>query len=292
MTELWRLTATDIAAGVRAGEFSAREVVESALARLTAVNPALNAMVMEFPDEARSAAQAIDDAIARGEAVGPLAGVPVTIKVNTDQAGHATTNGLRLQRDLVAEVDSPVVANLRKAGAVIIGRTNTPAFSLRHFTRNSLHGWTRNPWGRAITPGGSSGGAAAAVAAGIGALAQGTDIGGSVRYPAYACGIHGLRPSLGRVPAVNFSAKDRHIGAQLMAVSGPLARTIADLRLAFGAMAQRDPRDPWWTPAPLWLGDFPKRAALAMAPGSSRHRRCSPRSKMRPSGCAPPAGRW
>jgi amidase len=159
-----------------------------------------------------------------------------------------------------------VVANLRKAGVVIIGRTNTPAFSLRHFTRNSLHGCTRNPWHRAITPGGSSGGAAAAVAAGIGALAQGTDIGGSIRYPAYACGIHGLRPSLGRVPAVNFSGKDRHIGGQLMAVSGPLARTIADLRLALSAMAAHDPRDPWWTPVPLEPGAFCKRAALTVAP--------------------------
>jgi len=266
MTDLWRLSATDIAAGVRAGTFSAREATQSALARLAAVNPALNAVVMEFPEEALGAAQAIDDARARGEAAGPLAGVPVTVKVNTDQAGHATTNGLRLQRDLVAKVDSPAVANLRKAGAVIIGRTNTPAFSLRHFTRNSLHGHTHNPWGRALTPGGSSGGAAAAVAAGIGALAQGTDIGGSIRYPAFACGIHGLRPSLGRVPAVNFTAKDRHIGAQLMAVAGPLARSIADLRLAFAAMAQRDPRDPWWTPAPLDGGDFQKRAALIMAP--------------------------
>ncbi len=266
MTDLWRLTATDIAAGVRAGKFSAREATQSALARLAAVNPAINAVVTEFPEEARDAAQAIDAALARREAVGPLAGVPVTVKINTDQAGHATTNGLRLQRDLVATEDNPVVANLRKAGAVIIGRTNTPAFSLRHFTRNSLHGWTRNPWGRAITPGGSSGGAAAAVAAGIGALAQGTDIGGSIRYPAFACGIHGLRPSFGRVPAVNLTAPNRNIGGQLMAVPGPLARTIADLRLALAAMAQGDARDPWWTPAPLRLGAYAKRAALSLAP--------------------------
>ena len=266
MTDLWRKSATELAALVRAGQVCAKDVTESALARLAAVNPAINAVITEFPEEALQAADLIDKRLARGEPVGPLAGVPVTIKVNVDQSGHATTNGLRSQKDLVASIDSPVVANLRKAGAIIIGRTNTPAFSLRWFTRNGLHGHTRNPWSRAITPGGSSGGAAAAVAAGIGAIAQGTDIAGSIRYPAYACGVHGLRPSLGRVPAVNFTAKDRHIGAQLMAVSGPLARTIADLRLAFHAMAQEDGRDPWWTPVALELGAMPKRVALAVAP--------------------------
>src|SRR5262245_11398405 len=188
-------------------------MTEAPLARLAHVNPAINAVVTEFPDEALRAAQLIDDQIAHKQPVGALSGVPVTVKTNVDQAGHATTNGVRLQRDLKAETDNPVVANLRKAGAVIIGRTNTPAFSLRWFTRNSLHGHTRNPWSASITPGGSSGGAAAAVATGIGAIAHGTDIAGSIRYPAYACGIHGLRPSFGRVPNVNFTAKDRHIGA-------------------------------------------------------------------------------
>lgn len=233
MTDLWRMSASDLAALVQSRKVSAREVTQNALARLAQVNPAINAVVTEFPDEALKAAQQIDERLARGEHVGPLAGVPVTIKVNVDQAGHTTTNGLRLQRELKAQVDSPVVANLRHAGAIIIGRTNTPAFSLRWFTRNSLHGHTRNPRDRSITPGGSSGGAAAAVAAGIGAIGHGTDIAGSIRYPAYACGIHGLRPSPGRIPAINFTAPDRHIGAQLMAVSGPLARTVADLRVAF-----------------------------------------------------------
>ena len=266
MTDLWRMSAGELAAIVRSRRASAKEVVESALARLASVNPMINAVIEEFPDEALQAAAAIDRQLSRGEPAGPLAGVPITIKANVDQAGHATTNGLRIQRDLIAKVDSPVVANLRKAGAVIIGRTNTPAFSLRWFTRNSLHGHTFNPWGRSITPGGSSGGAAAAVASGIGAIAHGTDIAGSIRYPAYACGIQGLRPSLGRVPAVNFTAKDRLIGGQLMAVSGPLARTIADVRLAFHAMAAEDVRDPWWTPVPLELGAAPRRAALTIAP--------------------------
>jgi amidase len=266
MTDLWRKSAAELASLVRSRQVSAKEVTEDALARLAQVNPSINAVVTEFPDEALQAAQHIDDQMARQRPVGALAGVPVTVKTNVDQAGHGTTNGVRLQRDLKAKIDNPVVANLRKAGAVIIGRTNTPAFSLRWFTRNSLHGHTHNPWSRSITPGGSSGGAAAAVAAGIGAIAHGTDIAGSIRYPAYACGIHGLRPSLGRVPNVNFTAKDRHIGGQLMAVSGPLARTVADLRLALHAMAQEDARDPWWMPVPLDPGPAPKRAALAIAP--------------------------
>lgn len=172
---------------------------------------------------------------------------------------------MRIQESLIAAEDSPPVANLRRAGAIIIGRTNTPAFSLRWFTRNSLHGATRNPAFPGLTPGGSSGGAAAAVAAGLGPIGHGTDIAGSIRYPAHACGIHGLRPGLGRVPAFNATAGDRLIGGQLMAVSGPLARSAPDLRLAMQALSHPDPRDPWWTPAPTPTS-YPKRAALALAP--------------------------
>ncbi len=266
MSDYWRMTASKTAQRVRAHEISALEVVESTLERLASVNPAINAVVVEMPEEARNAARAIDAQIARGDDPGPLAGVPVTIKENVDQKNFPTTNGLRLQNDFIAKEDNPVVANLRKAGAIIVGRTNTPAFSLHWFTRNSLRGHTRNPHNSKITPGGSSGGAAAATAAGIGAIGHGTDIAGSIRYPAYACGIHGLRPTLGRIPAINLSGPDRHIGAQLMAVSGPLARTIEDVRLGFHAMAAEDPRDPWWTPVPLELPPQPKRAALAIDP--------------------------
>jgi amidase len=266
MTEYWRHSATDLAGLIRRRDISAREATADALARLDAVNPRINAVIAHDPAEALAAADAVDAAFARGEDPGPLAGVPITVKVNLDQAGWATTNGLRLQENTLAEHDSPVLANLRKAGAVVIGRTNTPAFSLRWFTRNSLHGATLNPRDSSITPGGSSGGAAAAVAAGIGALAHGTDIGGSIRYPAYACGIHGLRPTIGRVPAWNQTGPDRFIGAQLMAVSGPLARSIADLRLGLAAMSAADARDPWWTPAPLEGPAWPKRAAFCIAP--------------------------
>ena len=193
--------------------------------------------------------------------------MPVTIKVNVDQQGYATTNGLRSQAQLIAHSDSPVVENLLSAGALLVGRTNTPAFSYRWFTSNLLHGATRNPRDASLTPGGSSGGAAAAVASGICAVGHGTDIAGSIRYPAYACGIHGLRPSFGRVPAYNASAgRDRGIGGQLMAVSGPLARTVEDLRLALTALSAGDVRDPWWVPAPLQGDPVERSAALCMAP--------------------------
>lgn len=266
MTDLWRLPATELARSIRAKNVSATEVAKDALARLDAVNPKINAVVEHRPQDVLAQAAAVDAALARGEDPGPLAGVPVTIKVNTDQAGYATTNGLRLQRDLIAESDSPLVANLRKAGAVLLGRTNTPAFSLRWFTRNALHGHTKNPRDPSITPGGSSGGAAAGVAAGIGAIGHGTDIGGSIRYPAYACGVHGLRPTLGRIPAWNASGPERHVGGQLMAVSGPIARTLGDLRLAFSAMSARDIRDPWWAGVPFDGPPVAKRAALCLQP--------------------------
>lgn len=266
MDNLWRKPATELASLIRSGEITAVEATHSALERLNQINPVINAVVDQLPDEALAAALAVDRSIAIGNDPGLLCGVPVTVKVNVDQANCRTTNGLQLHDKLFAETDSPVVSNLRKAGAIIIGRTNTPAFSLRWFTRNSLHGHTLNPHNPDITPGGSSGGAAAAVASGICAIGHGTDIGGSIRYPAYACGIHGLRPTLGRVPAFNASGSERYIGGQLMAVSGPLARTIADIRLGFEAMAAEDLRDPWWTPVPINLPLKRKRAALCINP--------------------------
>ncbi|MEZ5797987.1 MAG: amidase [Paracoccaceae bacterium] len=262
--DLASLTATDLTALVRARKASAVEATQAALARIDRWNPRVNAVVQRMDDQALAAAAAIDAALARGEDPGPLAGVPVTVKVNIDQAGFATTNGTRIQQALFAPEDSPPVAALRRAGAVIVGRTNTPAFSLRWFTRNSLHGATLNPGFPGLTPGGSSGGAAAAVATGIGPLAHGTDIAGSIRYPAHACGIHGLRPGLGRVPAYNATAGDRLIGGQLMAVSGPLARSAADLRLGLAVLERPDPRDPWATPAQA--APYPRRVALAPAP--------------------------
>ena len=266
MNDLWRLSAVDLAALIRARKVSAKEAALAGLARLDAVNPVINAVVEHRPDDVLAQAEAIDAALARGDEIGPLGGVPVTVKVNIDYAGYATTNGVQIQSGVLPTSNSPVIDNLRKAGAVILGRTNCPAFSYRWFTTNLLYGDTKNPRDPALTPGGSSGGAAASVAAGIGHIAHGTDIAGSIRYPAYACGVHGLRPTLGRIAAYNAALPERIISGQITAMSGPLARTIGDIRLGLAVMSQPDMRDPWWVPAPLEGPSMPKRAAICLRP--------------------------
>jgi amidase len=267
--ELWRWDAVELAGAIRSRKISSREAVQSVLERLDAVNPAINAVTVVLADQALAAADAADAQVKRGEAVGPLHGVPVTIKENIDQEGHATPNGVVAFKEVIAKADSPPVANWKRAGAVIIGRTNTPAFSLRWHTDNALRGRTFNPWAHERTPGGSSGGAAAALAIGIAPLAHGNDLGGSIRYPAYCCGVAGIRPTLGRVPAYNpTAAEERPPGLQLMSVQGPLARHVRDVRLGLQAMATRDARDPWWVPAPL-DGPAPQRpirVALSIDP--------------------------
>lgn len=244
--EIWRWSAVDIVHGVRTRLISAREAAESCFQRLADVNPTINAVVDVLENDALAAADAADSAVKQGDQLGPLQGVPITVKINTDYAGRATTNGVVAFKDLISAEDSATVASLRRAGAVIVGRTNVPAFSTRFFTDNALHGRTLNPWDASRTPGGSSGGAAAAVAAGIGAIGHGNDRAGSVRYPAYACGVSGLRPTLGRVPNFNPSSKqERGLFSQITSVQGPLARSVADLRLGLKALTAFDIRDPW-----------------------------------------------
>lgn len=267
--ELWRWDATRMAEAVARREVSSRELVASCLDRIAAHNPAVNAITVPLGAEALAAADRADAACARGEALGPLHGVPVAIKENVDQAGCATTNGVVAYQHVVATEDSPVVANLRAAGAVIVGRTNTPAFSFRLDTDNDLRGATRSPWSARHTAGGSSGGASAAVATGFVPLGHGNDIAGSIRFPAYACGLAGLRPSFGRVPAYNPTmTAERSISAQLLSVQGPIARSVRDLRLGLRAMAAHDARDPWWVPAPLEGREptGPIRVAVVSAP--------------------------
>jgi amidase len=272
MNELWRLSASEVSRLVRARKVSAREVSDAALERLDSVNPRINAIVDCRPDLVRQQADRVDSIVARGTNPGPLAGVPVTVKINTDQGGFATTNGSRLQENLLATFNSPVVDNLVRGGAVLLGRSNAPTFALRWFTTNLLNGGTHtyNPRDPQLTPGGSTGGGAAAVATGIGHIALGTDIGGSVRYPAYACGVHGLRPSLGRVPFYNASSPEPTIGGQVMHVVGPLARTIDDLRLSLSVMSAADPRDPWAVPAPLEGPPVPLHAAMCLRPAGKQ----------------------
>ena len=269
-TDIWQWSAVETARAVAAKQVSAVEVASAHLARKAEANPAINAVVVDLADQALDAARAADAAQARGEALGPLHGVPVTVKINVDVEGQANSNGVVGLAGLIAPSDSPVAANFRKAGAIIIGLTNTPEFSLRAFTSNPLHGQTFNPWDPAITCGGSSGGAGASVASGIGAIAHGNDIGGSLRWPANCNGVVAIKPTLGRVPAYNESAPvERPPMAQLMSVQGPLAREVADARLALRVLSQRDVRDPWWVPAPLEGPPPPRpiRVALAKIPG-------------------------
>jgi amidase len=267
---VWQWSAVETAAAIRAGAVSAVEVTQAHIARLHAVNPKLNAVVVDLSQPALEAAKAADNARAKGTELGLLHGVPVTIKENVDYEGRPNPNGVPAQMTIIAPSDAPVVRNLRKAGAIIIGLTNTPEFSFRGFTDNPLHGLTLNPWDPEITCGGSSGGAGAAVAAGIGTIAHGNDIGGSLRWPAHCNGVATIKPTQGRVPAYNQSAAaERPMLSHLMSAQGPLARSVGDLRLALEVMSQRDPRDPWWVPAPL-VGPKPKRpikVALAKLPG-------------------------
>ncbi|MGE0602642.1 MAG: amidase family protein [Xanthobacteraceae bacterium] len=249
MTDLWRQDATEQARLIRTGAISSVELTKATLARVGAINPKINAIVDLMAEDALQAAEAADRKTHAGEHRGSLHGVPVTVKINVDFAGRANTNGVVAYKNNIAKDDNPVVSNLKKAGAIVIGRTNTPAFSMRWFTDNALHGRTLNPWNKEVTPGGSSGGAAASLITGMGAIAHGNDIGGSIRYPAYACGLQGIRPSFGRVPTYNSSlAAERPHVAQYASMQGPLARSIRDLRLSLDAMSMRDTRDPLWIP--------------------------------------------
>ncbi|PUE06740.1 amidase [Limnohabitans sp. T6-5] len=263
-TELWQLSATDLAARIARRETTARAATESVLARIDAINPSLKALPDVMHDEALKAADAADQAQTAGLQLGALHGVPVTIKVNVDTAGRPTTDGIVAAQNNVAQSDSPLVQAMRQAGAVIVARSNTPAFSLRWFTDNDLHGRTLNPFDATRTPGGSSGGAAVAVATGMGAIAHGNDYGGSVRYPAWACGVVGLRTTVGRVPSYKATGPNRMISNQQMSTQGPLTRTVADARLALNVMAQGSPLDPQWVPAPLHFANSQARTKVAL----------------------------
>lgn len=251
-TELWRAGAAQLAAAIRAREVSARETVEAHLARIEAVNPRLNAVTAVLAGEARASADHADAALARNEETGPLHGVPCTIKENIEVAGSATTNGIPVLAGALAERDAPAVQRLREAGAIVIGRTNLPDLGMRWHTASSLRGVTVNPWDAGRTPGGSSGGEAAALASGMTPLGLGNDYGGSLRYPSQCCGIAALKPGFGRIATTpRDGMPDPTPSGEQFAVTGPMARHVADLRLAFAVLAAPDPRDPRVAPAPL-----------------------------------------
>ena len=275
MSELWRKSALELAAMIRDHQVSSREVVQAHLDRVAEVNPYLNAIVRLLPEEALAAADAADRAVADGARLGPLHGVPVTVKENIDLAGTPTTQAVPALAEAVAPVDAPQVERLRAAGAIPFGRTNLPDFGLRIHTDSALHGLTRNPWNPQRTSGGSSGGEAAALATGMTTLGLGNDLGGSLRNPAHCCGVASIKPSTGAVPAATvIPPEDYNISFQLMAVEGVLARRVADVRAGFTAIAGQHPRDPLSVPAvftDLDPGERPEVAVLPEPPGGSTH---------------------
>ncbi|MGE3908580.1 MAG: amidase [Chloroflexota bacterium] len=238
------MPATDLAAKIRAKTVSPIEVVDAVLARIEAVNSKLNAFVFVHGDEARQLARDAESAVMRGDDLGPLHGVPVSVKDNLAVAGKPSTYGSNLLKDNVAQETSPIAARIVAAGGIIVGRTNTPEFAWRGSTDNPLWGETRNPWDLTRTAGGSSGGAGAAVAAGLGPLAHGTDGAGSIRIPASFCGIVGHKPSFGRVPFVPSSG-----AGELSAHAGPMTRTVRDAALMLDVIAGPDDRDRFSLPA-------------------------------------------
>ncbi|PAK25887.1 amidase [Streptomyces sp. alain-838] len=256
---LWQRSATDLAEAIRTREVSSEELVRSCLDRIEETNPRLNALVDVRPEEALAAARRADAAVAAGDELRPLHGIPVSIKINTDQEGYATSNGVAALADKKATGDAACVTALREAGAVPLGRSNSPGFSFRWFSTNELYGRTLNPWDADRTPGGSSGGSASSLAAGMTPIAQGNDIGGSIRFPAACCGVVGVRPTVGRVSDYGPPAFADTPGGPVeldfpptvhyCAVQGPLARNVADARLALHAMSTPDVRMPQGVPA-------------------------------------------
>jgi len=273
MTELWQLGALELADRIRTREVSSREVLEAHLARVDECNGALNAIVRLLTDEARSAADAADAAVAAGGELGRLHGVPCTVKENIDLAGTPTTQGVTALADAIATIDSPTVERMRAAGAIPFARTNLPDFGLRVHTDSQLHGPTRNPWNPEVTAGGSSGGEGAAIASGMSPIGLGNDIGGSLRNPAHCCGISSLKPTVGVIPmATVVPPEDMTLSSQLMVVEGPMARSVADVRAGLEILAGqhwRDPRSVTATLTDAAPGERLRIAVMADPPGGT-----------------------
>ena len=275
MSELWQLGALELAEKIRSGNTSSREVLEAHLARIDAVNPHLNAVVRRLDGEALAAADAADRALANGAPLGPLHGVPCTVKENIDLAGTPTTQGLPALADAIAAIDSPTVERMRAAGAIPFARTNMPDLGLRVHTDSALHGLTRNPWNPNVTAGGSSGGEASAIASGMSPIGLGNDIGGSLRNPAHCCGIASIKPTSGVVPmATVVPPEDQLLSSQQMLAEGPLARRVPDVRAGLRAIAGWSARDPRSVPARLTDladGEHVTVAVMADPPGGRTH---------------------
>jgi len=242
MSELTFLSAVEMAQQLRQKKISPVEIAEAHLAKIGRLNPKLNAYVHVDPKLVLRAAHAAEAAVSRGEVHGPLHGVPISIKSSIDVAGMKTEAGTCLRAGFVPEHDAPLVERLRKAGAIVLGVTNTPELLMAWETDNVLYGRTNSPWDLDRTPGGSSGGEAAAIAAGMSAGGVGSDGGGSIRVPAHFSGICGLKPTPGRIPSTGHFPPSGGPFA-LIGVVGPMARTSADLKVLFEVMQGPDDGD-------------------------------------------------
>ena len=246
MSELWQLDATEIARAIKAGESSATEVVEAHIARIEALEPEIHAFITPTPDLARRQANAVDAAKARGETLGPLAGVPIALKDVLCTDGVRTTAGSKILENYIPPYDATIVTMLRRAGMPFLGKTNQDEFAMGSSTENSAFGVTHNPWDLARVPGGSSGGSAAAVAAGLGPVSLGTDTGGSIRQPAALCGVVGVKPTDGRVSRYGLIAF-----ASSLDQIGPFGRTVRDAAAVLQLISGYDPMDSTSARAPV-----------------------------------------
>jgi len=257
--ELWRKSAGELAEMIRSKLVSSHEVITSHLERIDAVNEKVNAVTVTLADSALEAADKADAM----EATGPFHGVPFTIKENIDLEGSATTQGLPALAEALPPFDAPIVTRMKAAGAIPLARTNLPEMGLRITTDNPLRGRTNNPWDLSRTAGGSSGGEGASLATGMSCIGLGNDIGGSLRNPAYCCGIASIKPTTGRVPMWHAIPEAiQPISFRLMAVEGPMARSVADLRVALAVLSGWDALDPFSVTAPLEGPPVDKKAAI------------------------------
>src|SRR5258705_1430951 len=239
--EICFMRATDLAAMIREKKLSAHEVMQAHLRQIERVNPKVNAIVtLVDEDQLMAQARAADEMIAKGKPLGPLHGLPVAVKDLMETMGIRTTYGSPLYRDFVPDHDALVVEGMKHAGAIVIGKTNTPEFGMGSHTFNFVFGATLNPYDVTKTCGGSTGGGAVALACGMAPVASGTDIGGSLRNPANFCNVVGIRPSPGRVP----NGPSTQLGWSTLGVSGPMARNVTDCALLLGVLAGFDPRSP------------------------------------------------
>ena len=256
-SDLWKMSAVELGEMIRLKKASVSEVIEAHVRRIHEINPQVNAVTLLLEQEALREARLKDSFLLKNSSLNSLFGVPFSVKGNVDLAGYATTEGVRALDKNFAETDSPHIGFMRRSGSVALARTNMPDFGLRYHTDNDLFGATINPWNPLLTPGGSSGGDAAAVATGMIPIGLGNDYGGSIRFPAQCCGVCGLRPSRGRIAFSTKSLSQGSVSESLrrFAVQGPIARRIKDLRAALKIMSEYDPRDPGWVPAPLVPSD-------------------------------------